>query len=206
MDLIELFDLLICRPDGGQAGRLCSHNVNADTEVRAQLLHARSDELHDFIIDIAVFKYRSDDRKRNILRTYTLHRLAVQIDGDHARHLDVICLVEKLLYKLRSALAHGHSSERAVTRMAVRSEDHLAAAGQHLTGILVDDCLMRRNIDAAVFLRAGQSEHVVILIDRTADRAEAVVSYRRPRRGCCGSSSARRGLGISEALKHALSE
>ena len=38
---------------------------------------------------------------------------------------------------------------------------------------------MRRYIDAAVFLRAGQPEHVVILIDRTAHRAEAVVAVRQ---------------------------
>ena len=60
--------------------------------------------------------------------------------------------------------------------MAVRSEDHLSAACQHLTRILVDDCLMRRNIDAAVFLCAGQSEHVVILIDRAAHCTETVVT------------------------------
>ena len=60
--------------------------------------------------------------------------------------------------------------------MAVRSEDHLSAACQHLPGILVDNCLMRRNIDAAVLLRAGQSEHVVILIDRSTYRTKTVVA------------------------------
>ena len=35
---------------------------------------------------------------------------------------------------------------------------------------------MRRNINAAVTLRAGQAEHVVILVDGAADRTEAVVA------------------------------
>src|SRR5699024_4340402 len=119
MDLVELLDLLVCRPDRGQAGRLCCHNVDADTEVSAQLLHARSDELHYLVIHIAILKYRSDDRKRNVLRSYALHRLAVQIDRDHARHLDIISLVKELFYKLRSALAHSHRSKRSVAGMAV---------------------------------------------------------------------------------------
>ena len=60
--------------------------------------------------------------------------------------------------------------------MAVRSENHPAAACQHLAGELMDNCLMRRNIDTAVFLRAGKSEHVVIFIDRSAYRAETVMT------------------------------
>ena len=62
--------------------------------------------------------------------------------------------------------------------MRIGAEDHGADAGQHLTGILVDDCLMRRYIDAAVPLCAGETKHVVILIDRSADCAKGIVAVR----------------------------
>ena len=60
--------------------------------------------------------------------------------------------------------------------MAVRTKDHLAAACEHFTGKLVDNGLMRRNIDTAVLLRTGQSKHVVIFIDRTADCTQRVMA------------------------------
>ena len=43
----------------------------------------------------------------------------------------------------------------------------------------MNDCLMWRYIDTAVLFRAGQSEHVVILIDRTTDRTQRVVAVRQ---------------------------
>ena len=60
--------------------------------------------------------------------------------------------------------------------MGVRTQDHLAAACQHFTGKLVDNSLMRRYIDTAVLLGAGKTEHVVIFVDRTANRAKRVVA------------------------------
>ena len=176
MDLIELPDLLIRLPDGGQAGSLCGHYIDADPEVRAQLLHARAYELHNFIVHISVAEGSSDDGQSHILRPYSLHGLAVQVDTDHLRHLDIISFIQKLLNQLRSALAHGHGSQGAVAGVAVRSQDHLAAACQHFPGILMDNCLMRGHIDAAVLLGAGQSKHVVIFIDGAAYRAQGIVA------------------------------
>ena len=43
----------------------------------------------------------------------------------------------------------------------------------------MNDRLMRRHIDAAVFLRTGQAKHVVILIDGPADGAKTVVTIRQ---------------------------
>ena len=40
----------------------------------------------------------------------------------------------------------------------------------------MDDCLMRRYVDAAVLFGTGKAEHVVILIDGSADRAQGVVA------------------------------
>ena len=60
--------------------------------------------------------------------------------------------------------------------MGIRPENHASALGKHFTRKLMDDRLMRRNIDPAIFLRGGQSEHVVIFIDRSADRAQRIVA------------------------------
>ena len=60
--------------------------------------------------------------------------------------------------------------------MAVRTKDHFSAAGQHFTGILMDNCLMRRNVNTAIFLGTGKSEHVVIFIDGTAYCAKGIMA------------------------------
>ena len=63
--------------------------------------------------------------------------------------------------------------------MAVRSQDHLTAACEHLPRILVNDRLMRRYIHTAVFLRTGKAKHVVILIDGSAHRTQRIVAVRQ---------------------------
>ncbi|MPM98522.1 hypothetical protein SDC9_145710 [bioreactor metagenome] len=60
--------------------------------------------------------------------------------------------------------------------MAVGTEDHAASQSQRLAHIHMDDAQVRGNVDAAVFLRGGQAEHVIVFVDGTADRAEAVVA------------------------------
>ena len=92
------------------------------------------------------------------------------------RHVDIVGLVQQLLYQLRSALAHRHRAERTVACMGIRAENHLSAACEHLPRELMNDCLMWRYIDTAVLFRAGQAKHVVILIDRSADRTQRVVA------------------------------
>ena len=119
MDLVELTDLVVGLPDGGQAGGLCGHNINADTEISTQGCHAGTYELHDFIFHITVFEYGTDDRQCHILRSYALDWLALQINGYHLRHIDIVGLVQQLLYQLRSALAHRHRAERTVACMGI---------------------------------------------------------------------------------------
>ena len=60
--------------------------------------------------------------------------------------------------------------------MAVGTKYHSAASGHHLPHVLMNDRNMWRNIDAPVFLRRGQTEHVVILIDGPAYRAKGIVA------------------------------
>ena len=98
------------------------------------------------------------------------------MDGDYARHVYIISLFEKLLDQLRTAFAHGHRSQSSVSGMGVRSENHRSAFRQHLTSVLVDDRLMRRNVYAAVLLGTAKSKHVVIFIYGTAYSAKAVMA------------------------------
>ena len=60
--------------------------------------------------------------------------------------------------------------------MAVGSQDHLAAAGKHLSGELMNNCLMRRNVDTAVFFRAGKTKHMVIFVDGSSNGTQRVVA------------------------------
>ena len=176
MDLVKFLDLVIRLPDGGQTGGLCSHNVNADSEICAQSRNSRPYKFHYFILHIAAAKYFSYDRKSHILRAYSLNRLSGQINSHNSRHINVIGLAKKLLYQLGSAFSHCHGSKRSVSCMRIRPQDHPAAACKHFSGKLMDDCLMRRNINAAVLFRTGQSKHVVILINSSAHCAQGIVA------------------------------
>src|SRR5699024_3169331 len=129
-----------------------------DTEISAQIGNTRSHKFHYLILHIAVCEHCSDNRERHILRSYARHRLSCHIHADYSRHIDIVRLGEKLLHQLRSALAHCHGSQRTVAGMAVRAKDHLSAARKHFTRELMNDCLMRRYVYAAVLLSAGQSK------------------------------------------------
>ncbi len=176
MNLIKFPDRIICFPDGRKAGRLCRHDINANPKICGERCDAGSDKLHHFIFHIAVLKYGADNSKRHILRSHALLRRTFEIDCHNTRHIDVIRLVQKLLHQLWSALAHRHRAQRAIARMRVRTQNHPAAACEHFPRILVNDCLMRRYIDTAVFLGAGQSKHVIVLIDGAAHRTERVMA------------------------------
>ena len=89
---------------------------------------------------------------------------------------NVPCVAKELLNKLRSAFANAHGTHCAVTGMAVRAENHASAFCHHFTGILMDNSLVCRNIDSAVFFRCGKTENMVVLVDCSADGAKAVVA------------------------------
>ena len=60
--------------------------------------------------------------------------------------------------------------------MGIRAQNHLSALCQHLTGKLVDNCLMRGHINSTVLFRTGQTKHVVILVDGSAHGTKAVMT------------------------------
>ena len=176
MRAVEALRDFVGLPDGGQAGRLGGHDVHAVAEVDGKAGDAGACELQHAVLDEAALKGRLDQSDSHVVRADALSRLAGKVDQNDLRHGNVPCILEKLLGKLRAALADGHGAERAVARVGVGAEDHAAAAGQLLAGIGMDDALVRRNVDAAVLLRGGEAEHVIVLIDRAADGTEAVVA------------------------------
>ena len=163
-------------PDGGQARRLSGHDVDADAVVHRELRNTGACKFQHTVFYKAVVIHRAAQRDGHIVRAHTAVGRTGEIHQHDLRHGDIICIAEQLLDNLRAALAHAHRAQRAVARMAVGAQDHAPAAGHHLSCVLVDDRLIGRHIDAAVFLRRGQAEHVVVLIDRAAHSAEAVVA------------------------------
>ena len=107
---------------------------------------------------------------------HTLGGFPGQVDQDHLGSGDVVGVLQQLLDDLGSALAHAHGAQSAVAGVAVRTQDHPAAAGHHFTGVLVDDGLVGRDEVAAVLHGSGQAEDMVILVDGAANRTEAVVA------------------------------
>ena len=101
---------------------------------------------------------------------------AGEVHQHHLRAGQIICTAQKLLYKLRSPLTYAHGADGAVAGVAVAAEDHTSAAGHHLTGVLVDDRLIGRDIDAAVFFRSTKTEHMVVLVYGAAHSAQTVVA------------------------------
>ena len=167
---------LVRHPDGGPARRLGGHHVDAVAVLDGQARDARAHKLHHLVLDIALGVHRADDRERHVLRTHARLRLARQVDGHNARTRHVIGAAHQLLGQLAAAFAHRQRAQRAIARVAVRAQNHAPAAGHHLAVVAVNDRHVRGHIDAAVLVRRRQRKHVVILIDRAAHRAQAVVA------------------------------
>ena len=168
--------LFVGAPDRGKAGGLRGHHVDAVAEVDGEIPDPRTDEFHDPVLHEAVFEDGPDDRERHILRPDAVTRPPLQEDGDNFRPDGVVGPAQDLLHQLRAAFADPHAAQRAVAGVAVRTHDHLAATGHPFPHVLVDNRLVGRDVDAAVLLRRREAEEVVILVDRAADRAEAVMA------------------------------
>ncbi len=176
VDFVEFLRLLIRLPDGGKAGGLSRHDVDPDPVVHGKICDAGSHELHDFVLHVPVLEDGPDDGQSDILGTHTEDRRSLEVYSHHARHIDIIGLAQELLHELRPALAHSHGAQGPVAGVGIGSQNHGSAFCKHLPGELVDDGLMRGYVDAPVLLGRREAEHVVVLIDGAANRAEAVVA------------------------------
>ena len=174
--LVPAAHLLVGLPDGGQAGGLSGHDVDAVAVLDGEAADALAHELHHLVLDEARCEHRADDGQCDVLRTDAAHGLAGQVDGNDVGVGNVIGLFAQLLDQLGTALAHAHGAQRAVAGVRVGAQQHLAAARHALAHVLVDDGLMGGHIDAAVLLRRGQAKKVVVLVDGAAHRAQGVMA------------------------------
>ena len=170
------FHSLIGFPNGAEAGGFRGHDVNADAEVHGQVFDAGAGEFQNLVFHKTVFIHRAAQCNGNVMGADALFRGAGEIHQDNLRCSHIISVFQQLLYDFRAALAHAHGTDGTVTGVAVGAENHFAAAAHHFPGILVNDRLIGRNVNAAVFLCGGQTENMVIFIDGAAHGAKAVVT------------------------------
>ena len=90
MVLVIGFDLVVGRPDGGPAGGLGRHHVDAAAELHGEIRDTGADEFHHLILHKTVLEYRADDRQRDVLRSDPGARRSGEIDGDDIRAREII--------------------------------------------------------------------------------------------------------------------
>ena len=173
------FDLLVRLPDGAQTCRLGRHHVDTDAEIHRKMFDAGARELKHLIFDKAVFIRCTAKRDGYIVRPHTMGHLACEPYEHDLRLCNIICVLQQLFDKLGAALANAHRADRAIAGVAVGAQDHFAATGHHLARVLMNDGLIGGHVIAAIFDGRGEAEDVVVLVDRSADSAEAVVAVRQ---------------------------
>ena len=170
---VIVFDFLVVRgPYRRKTGRLGSHYVNAVAVFDRQILNTVAHKLHNFVLDETALEHRADNSKRDVLRSYALLRLTCKVDCDNVGIFYIVSALQKLFYEFWTALAHCHSTERAVSRVGVRAEQHFTATRHALSHIRMYYRLMRGYENSAILLSRRQTEYVVVLVDSTAYRAK----------------------------------
>ena len=168
--------VLVSCPNGGKAGGLGGHDVDAVAVVGRHTRDAGAHKLHDLVLDVALGKDGADDGERHIVRTDAGAWGAREVDGDDAGIGNVVGVAQQLFGQLAAALAHGHGAQGAVAGVRVGTQDHLAATGEVLAHKGVDDGDVRRDEDAAVLLGRGKAKDVVVLVDGAAHGAQRVMA------------------------------
>ena len=168
--------LVVGHPDRAEAGGLSGHDIDTITEVDGQVLHARACKLQHLVLHEATLEGCLHERDSNVVRTYALLRSTLEPYEYHFGSIDVPSVLQQLFYKLATAFADAHVTERAVAGVGVGTENHVAALRHLLTHILVDNGLVSRHVDATILLSSRQAEYVVVFVDGAANSAERVVA------------------------------
>ncbi len=174
--VVEAPGFTVRLPDGGEAGGLRGHHVHAVPIVDGQPGDARPGELQHAVVHKAAFKGGLHQGDGHVVGAHAPLWRAGEVDQDHLGVGHVPGVFQKLLTKLRPALAHGHGPQGPVTGVGVGTQDHLPAARQLLPGVGVDNALVGGDIDAAVFPGGGEPEDMVVLVDGAPHGAEGVVA------------------------------
>ncbi len=173
---VVVLHLVVGAPDGGEAGGLGGHDLDAIAEVDGEVLDAGAGKFEHFVLDKAIVEGGFHQRDGHIVRTYALAGSAFQPYEYHFGSIDVPGVVEQLLDQLAAAFANAHVAQRTVAGVGVGAENHVAALGHGLASILVDNGLVGGDEDAAILLGSGKTEDMVVLIDGAANGAERVVA------------------------------
>ena len=115
----ETAGCLVRLPDGGEAGGLRGHHINAVAVVHGQRLNTGAAELQHAVVDKAAVKGGLHQGDGHIVGADALLGLSGEVHQHHLGHGDVPGVPEKLLGKLRAALAHGHGAQGAVAGVGV---------------------------------------------------------------------------------------
>ncbi len=176
VDFVVMLHLVVGHPDRAQTGRFGRHDVDTVTEVDGQVLHARTSEFEHLVLHETALERCFHERDSHVVRADTLLRSAFEPYEHHLGSVDVPSVLQQLFYEFTTAFADAHVTERTVARVAVRTQNHVAALHHGFAHILVDNGLISRHIDAAVLLCSRQTEHVVVFVDGTANGAQRVVA------------------------------
>jgi len=179
VDLVPRLHPGIRPPDRGEAGRLRRHHVDPVAEIDRQVGYPRADELQHLVFHPAPRKQVPDDRQRHVLGPDPGGRLPLEKHRHHLRPGQVIGFPQELLDDLRSPLPDSHRPQRSVTGVAVRCEDHPAAAGHGLPEVLVNHRLVRGNEYPSILSSRRQAEQMVVPVDGPSHGAQAVVAVRQ---------------------------
>ena len=174
--LVIFPDGLVRLPDGGETAGLRSHDINADAVIAAEFFYTRAHKFQNLVLHIPFGEGRRHQGDGHVLRTYALPGLSVQVYQNHLGGGHVVCIFQQLLHQLAAALAYAHAAVSAVAGMGIGTQDHFSAACQPLPGVLVDDCLVGGNINAAVLFRGRKAESMVVLVDGAAYGAQGIVA------------------------------
>ena len=168
--------VLVGGPNGGKAGGLGGHDVDAVAVVGRHARDAGAHELHDLVLNVALGEDGADDGERHVVRTDAGTRGTREVDGHDTGIGDVVGIAQQLLGQLAAALAHGHGAQGAVAGVRVGAQDHLAATGEVLAHKGVDDRDVRRDENAAVLFGGRKAKDVVVLVDGATHGAQRVVA------------------------------
>ena len=136
-----------------------------------QLLHAGTGEFQHLVLHETALEHGLHQGNGHVMRTDTAARLAFQPNQHHLGSIDVPRILEELFHQFAAAFANAHVTQGAVTGVGVGAQDHVAACG-----VLMDNRLVGRNIDATILFGGGKAEHVVVLVDGTAHCAQGIVA------------------------------
>ena len=170
------FGVRVGLPDGGQAGGLGGHHVDAGAVVHGEGCHAGAEELQYGIFHRAGFKGGPHQGQSHVLGPHSRPGRAGEVDGDDVGVGDVVGLAQQLPGQLRAALADGHTAVSPVSGMGIGAQNHPAGSGVALPHVGMDDRLVGGDELAAVLFGGRQAEHVVVLIDGAAHGAQGVVA------------------------------